>query len=196
MINEKIISFRIEPYIQEVTLQAVLDILVVAIVLTVMIFAEFPVILCVSVVIGYFAIALVLHYKVIIQAMTDKRKRDYITETVSVKSFINEFSFMGDRFGHSNIRYFYPKDMQVCRYKIKVLDNRGEEKKLRSVMSFRRSLQFAVLDKQQIDHLQVTYLKRSKILIHVEMPDEIDKISSSRKKNVVEKAIRFINMSV
>ena len=63
-------------------------------------------------------------------------------------------------------------------------------------MSFRRSLQFAVLDKQQIDHLQVTYLKRSKILIYVEMPDEIDKISSSKKKNVVEKAIRFINMSV
>lgn len=196
VVNEKAVSFRIKPYIQEDTLQIVLDILIMVIILTVLTFAKFPLIVCVAVVTGYFAIALVFHYRVVIQAIIDKRKENYITETVSIKKFIDEYSFAGDRLGRSNLRFFYPKEMQVWKYKIKLLNNYGQEKKLRSVMSFRRLLQFSVLDKQQIEHLQVTYLKRSKILIRVDLVEEIDKNTSKRKREAIKKAIRFINMSI
>lgn len=196
MVNEKAVSFRIKPYIQEATLQIILDILIMVIISTVLIFAKFPLIVCVAVVTGYFAIALVFHYRVVIQAIIDKRKEDYITETVSIKKFIVEYSFAGDRLGRSNLRFFYPKEMQVWKYKIKALNNHGEEKKLRSVMSFRRLLQFAILDKQKIEDLQVTYLKRSKILVRVDLVEEIDKNTSKRKKETIKKAIDFINRSI
>lgn len=196
MANKKTVSFRIKPYVQEATLQIILDILIMAIISTVLVFAEFPLIACIAAVMGYFAIALILHYRVVIQAIIDKRKGDYITETVSINKFIHEYSFTGDRFGHGNIRFFYPKEMRVWKYKIDVINNYGDEKKLRSVMSFRRLLEFAVLDKQKIEHLQVTYLKRSKILIDVDLAEEIDKNTSRRNKAATKKAIHFINMSI
>ncbi len=196
VVNEKTVSFRIKPYIQEATLQIILDILIMIIISTVLTIAKFPLIVSIAVVIGYFAIALVLHYRVVIQAIIDKRKEDYITETVSIKKFIDEYSFAGDRLGRSNLRFFYPKEMQVWKYKIKVLNNYGQEKKLRSVMSFRRLLQFSILDKQQIEQLQVTCLKRSKILIRVDLVEEIDKNTSKRKREAIEKAIDFINRSI
>lgn len=196
MVNEKTISFRIEPYVKEATLQAGIDIIIMVLAATVLSVIKFPLSICISIVTGYFAIALILHYRVVIQAIIDKRKGDYITETVSIKKFIDEYSFAGDSLGHSYIHFFYPKEMQVWKYKIKVISNHGEEKKLRSVMSCRRLIEFAVLDKQQIKHLQVTYLKRSKILIRVDLAEEIDKNTSRKKTPVTKKAIHFINMSI
>ena len=190
------ISFRIKPYIQEATLQVVLDVIIIAIVLTVLIVANFSPLVCISVVIGYLVIVLTFHYKIVIQAIIDNRKKDYITEIIQVKKFSKEYSFSGDRLGHSNIHFFYPKDIQVSKYKIKVICNDGAAKELRSVMSFRRLLKFAVLDKQKIEYLQVTYLKRSKILIHINYAGDVDKIPSKRGKNIIEKSIHFINMSV
>lgn len=196
MVNEKTVSFRIEPYVQEAKVQIILDILIMTMMITMLTFASFPLIVSISVVSGYFAIALILHYKVVIQAMIDKRKGDYITETVCIKKFIDEYSFSGDRFGHGYIRFFYPKEMRVWKYKIKVISTFGEENKLKSVMSFSRLLEFAVLDKQQIEFLQITYLKRSKIIIRVDLTEEIDKNTSSRKKQAINKAIHFINKSI
>ncbi len=196
MVNEKTISFRIKPYAQESTLQAGIDIIVVVLTATVLSVVKFPLSICISVATGYFAIALALHYRVLIQAFIDKRKGDFITETVSVKHFAEEYSFAGDWLGHSYIRIFYPKEMQVGKYRAKVVNNHGEEKKLRAVMSFRRLLQFSILDKQQIEHLQVVYLKRSKILIWCDLIEETDKKLSRRKKEAVKKTIHFINMSI
>lgn len=195
MVNEKTISFRLKPYIEEATLQIVLDILVVGVLLGVLIFAKMSLLVCISIVMGYFSIALFFHYRTLIQAIMDKYKRDYTTEVVIIKSFNYEYSFAGDRFGHSYIRFFYPKDMQVCKYKIKIIGDSGEKKKLRSVMSLNRLLEFTMLDKQQIEYLQVTYLKRSKILLHVDLVDEPVKITGKKKK-VIEKAIDTINMSI
>lgn len=195
-INEKIIKYRIEPYIQEATIQIILDILLVAIVTILMIVVKFNLIYILCFAIGYSVIAFILHYRVVIQAIIDKRKKEYITETVSVKSFVEEFSFIGDRLGHSYIRHFYPKDMQVQKKRIKVVDSNGEGKKLRSVMSFKRSLEFVVFDKQQIEYLQVTYLKRSKILIQVELAEKSYKKTSKKDTKVIEKALHIINTSV
>ena len=195
-INEKIIKYRIEPYIQEATIQIILDILLVAIVTILMIVVKFNLIYILCFAIGYSVIAFILHYRVVIQAIIDKRKKEYITETVSVKSFVEEFSFIGDRLGHSYIRHFYPKDMQVQKKRIKIVNSNGEEKKLRSVMSFKRSFEFVVFDKQQIEYLQVTYLKRSKILVHVELAEKSYKKTSKKDAKVIEKALHIINTSV
>lgn len=195
-INEKMIKYRIEPYIQEATVQIILDILLVAIVITLMIVAKFDLIYILCFALGYCVMAHFFHYRVVIQAITDRRKKEYITETVNVKSFVEEFSFIGDRLGHSYIRHFYPKDMQVQKKRIEVVDSNGEEKKLRSVMSFKRSFEFVVFDKQQIEYLQVTYLKRSKILIQVELTEQIDKKASKKNEKAIEKALHIINTSI
>ena len=198
MVNKKTVSFRIKPYIQEATLQAVIDIFVMVLTASFLLIVKFPLVICIFVVTGYFAIALALHYRVLIQAFVDKHKGDFITETISVKRFSEEYSFAGDMLGNSYISIFYPKEMHVRKYRVKVVNNHGEEKKLRSVMSFRRLLQFAVLDKQQIEYLQIIYLKRSRILIWCNLIEETDKKLSRRKKDEkkTKKAIHFINMSI
>lgn len=196
MVNEKTVSFRIKPYAQEATLQAGIDIIVMVLTASVLFVVKFPLIICISVAAGYFAIALALHYRVLIQAFLDKHKGDFITETVSVKHFSEEYSFAGDWLGHSYICIFYPKEMHVRKYRVKVVNNYGEEKKLRSVMSFRRLLQFSILDKRQIEYLQIVYLKRSKILIWCNLIEETDKKLSRRKKDAIKKITHFINMSI
>lgn len=196
MVNEKTISFRMKPYVQESALQAGIDIIVMVLTATVLSVVKFPLSIWISAIAGYFAIALAFHYRVLIQAFIDKRKGDYVTETISVKRFTEEYSLAGDWLGHSYIHIFYPKEMLVGKFKVKVVDNHGNEKTLRSVISFNRLLEFSILDKQQIDQLQVVYLRRSKILIRCDLLEETDKKLSRKRKKVIEKAIRFINMSI
>ena len=194
--NDKIVDFRINPYIQEATLQIALDIIVLVIVTAVLILASFPIIAWIAVDIAYFVIALIFHYRVVILALIDKQKCDYITEKISIKQFKEEYSFAGDRLGHSNIRFFYPKEMQVQRYKVKVISGSGEENKLRTVMSLSRMLKFAILDKQQIEYLNVTYLKRSKVIVAFDLAQDIENIASKRTKDKIKKSIHCINTSI
>ncbi len=196
MVNKKTVSLRLKPYLQEVKVQIVLDILIVAMILIILTLANFPLIATILCALVYFTIALFFHYKVAIQAMIDIRKGDYITEIVCIKRFTNEYSFSGNRFGHSYISFFYPKEMRVSKYKVKVIDTLGSEKKLRSVMSFRRLLEFAVLDKQQIEFLQITYLKRSKIIICICLSEKVDKNINNKKMQTINKSIHFINNSI
>lgn len=193
MVKENTVRFRVHPYAQEAIIQAGMDIIIMVLVVMVLTAAKFPLSVCIAVVVGYFVIATVLHYRVLMQAVIDKRKGDYVTETVSVKNFKEEFSFTGNWLGHSYICKFYPKEMHVQKHIVNVVNNHEEEKKLRAVMSFRRIVQFAVLDKQQIEYLQVTYLKRSKILIWCDLPEKTEKELSGKKKEAIKKAIYFIN---
>ncbi|MBR4880636.1 MAG: hypothetical protein IKU19_01810 [Clostridia bacterium] len=198
MINQKSVDFKISPYLQESAMQIVVDIISTVIISVVFILADFPLIVTVLVIAGYFVMALFFHYKVTVQALTDKRKKDYVTERVSIKEFKfnEEYSFAGNRLGHSNARLTHPKEMHVCRYKISLADSNGEEIKLRSAASFKRAMQFAILDKYEIEQLQVTYLKRSKILIRVDLADDIDKIKSRKKRDQIKKVIHTINTTV
>jgi hypothetical protein len=195
-ITDKIVNYRIKPYTQEVTLQIVLDFIVVALVTVVFVIAKIPVIACVAVDLLYLIIAVIFHYKTLIQAIFDKNKRDFVTEKISIKQFKEEFSFAGDRLGHSYIRIFYPKEMHVGKYKLKVINDKGEEKKLRAVMSFKRTLRFIDFDKNGIEYLKVTYLRKSKIIICFDLIEDIDKIPSKRKRTEIEKAINFINNAI
>lgn len=195
-ITDKIVKYRIEPYKQESTIQIVLDLVVVGFVTAVFVIAKFPVLACAFVDLLYLIIALVFHYKTLIQAIIDENKRDYITEKISIKQFKEEYSFAGDRLGHSYIRIFYPKEMHVGKYKLKVINDKGEEKKLRAVMSFKRTLEFIVFDKNEIEYLNVTYLRKSKIIICFDLIEDIDKFSSKKKKAEIEKTIDYINNAI
>ena len=195
-ITDKIVNYRIKPYTQEATLQFVLDLIVIAFVTVLFVITELPVIACVLVDLLYFTVAVIFHYKTLIQAILDKNKRDFVTEKISIKQFKEEYSFAGDRLGHSYIRIFYPKEMHVGKYKLKVINDKGEEKKLRAVMSFKRTLKFIVFDKNEIEYLNITYLRKSKIIICFNLIEDIDKIPSKRKKDEIEKAINFINNAI
>ena len=151
-----------------------------------------PSIVCIIIPMCYFAIALFFHYRIAIQAITDKRNKNYVTEVVSINNIYEEFSFAGDRLGHSYIRLLYPKDMKVQKCKIKVVDKNGEQKKIRTVMSSKQALKYMVLETEKIEYLQVTYLKNSKILLYVDLVEEPVHFTGKRKK-VLEKAIHCIN---
>ena len=103
--------------------------------------------------------------------------------------------------GHSYVRLFWPKEMDVQRYKILVTDHGEKQKKIRTVMSSYRFGKFRALNLQQAEHLRVTYLKRSKILVYVEPAEEIvdgkrKGKAETKRKAEIEKAIRAINRSV
>ena len=195
-VTDKIVKFRIQPYIQEVSLQFIIDLIVSVLVTVVFVVADFPVVVCVLFDLLYFTVAVIFHYKTLIQANSDKNKRDFVTEKISIKQFKEEYSFTGDRLGHSYIRIFYPKEMHVGKYKLKVINDKGEEKKLRSVMSFKRTLKFIVFDKNEIEYLNVTYLRKSKIIICFDLIEDIDKIPSKRKRAEIENAINYINKAI
>ena len=86
------------------------------------------------------------NYRVVLQAMLDKRNGDYVTEIVGVDKFDNDNS-VRNRAGQSSMRFFYPKEKRADKYKIKVLTVHNEKKKLRSVMSGRRLIKFIFLKK-------------------------------------------------
>ena len=195
-VTDKIVKFRIQPYKQEVSLQFIIDLIVSVLATVVFVVADFPVVACVLFDLLYFTVAVIFHYKTLIQAILDKSKRDYATEKIRIKQFKEEYSFAGDRLGHSYIRFFYPKEMHVGKYKLKVINDKGEEKKLRAVMSFKRSLEFIVFDKNEIEYLNVTYLRKSKIIICFDLIEDIDKIPSKRRRAEIEKAINYINKAI
>lgn len=195
-VTDEIVKFRIQPYIKEVSLQFIIDLIVIVLVTVVFVIAKFPAIACILVDLLYFTVAVIFHYKTLIQAISDKNKRDYVTEKISIKQFKEEYSFAGDRLGHSYIRIFYPKEMQVGKYKLKVINDKGEERKLRAVMSFKRTLRFIDFDKNEIEYLNVTYLRKSKIIICFDLIEDIDKIPSKRKRAEIEKAINYINKAI
>ena len=153
---------------------------------------KIPIIYFVCITLGYIFFELLHFYKIIIQAIIDRRKKDYVTEVVSVHKFNAEYSHSRNGFGYG----IYPKDMSVSKYKINVVDKHGEKKKLRSVMSLKRSLEFISFKRHQIDFLQVTYLKRSKILVYVDLVDELDSKITKKGRKEIESALRAINTTV
>ena len=195
-VTDKIVKFRIQPYIQEASLQFIIDLFVSVLATVVFVVLDFPVVACVLFDLLYFTVAVIFHYKTLIQAILDKSKRDFVTEKIRIKQFKEEYSFAGDSVGHSYIRIFYPKEMHVDKYKLKVINDKGEEKKLRAVMSFKRTLKFIVFDKNEIEYLNVTYLRKSKIIICFDLIEDIDKIPSKRKRAEIEKAINYINKAI
>lgn len=194
MVNNQTIRFRIRPYALEATLELVIEVVCLLLALVTFSYLEAPPLVWVDLVAFCFVFGLFLTYRVFIQANLDNLKKDYITETIQIKKFDVEYSFAGDRLGYSHIRLFYPKDMDVQRYKIIVIDHNGKQKKIRSVMSSYRKHKLFTLFYPRAERLKVTYLRRSKILIYVELAEEIFDCKQERKVEI-DKAIRAFNRS-
>ena len=194
-LNKDIVEYRIQPYIKEASIQLILDILLIGLIVAVSLIAGFSAGICISVIVGYIIMALLLHYRIAIQAIIDIRKGDYVTETVYLKEFDEEYSFIGDRTGHSYIQYFYPKDMHVRKMKIKVIKLDCRIMKIRSVMSFIRVLNFIFVKRASMEYFTITYLKRSKILVGVELYGDIDELLRKERKKSrkwLEKTIKSV----
>ena len=196
MIEKKTIVFRLEPYSRLAARAAMLDVVIVAVWVALSVVLDFPSIACIGVLFGYSVLALILHYRVILQALVDKRKGDLVTDTVDVQCFLEEFSFVGNRFGQSYVNSFYPKEMDVLQLKLIVVDESEKKKRLRAVMSHKCRSALAQLKKQGISRVRITYLKRSKIVIFIELAEELDEKVSRKTKTEIEKALRTLNRSV
>lgn len=196
MVKKKTVSAKIEPYAREATIQAGIDIILTAILLSFSVVLNLSPIICIAVPAAYIVFESVFYYRVLIQAYIDKHKGDFVTETVTIKRFSEERSLAGNSLGHSYIRNCYQKEKDVGKYKIKVVNNHGEEKKLRTVMSFRKILHFSILNDHQIEYLQITYLKRSKIIIWYDLLEETEKKLIGKKKKAIDKTMHFLNMSI
>lgn len=195
MVNIEMVRFRIHPYAVETALQIVIDIIVILLVAITFAFVRLPIIANITVCALYLVIALFFHYRIIILAFIDSMKQDYVTDTVSIQSFDEEYSFSGNYLGKSHIHLFWPKDMNVQRYKISVLDNSDNKKNIRAVMSSYRKGKFSELYLQNIDCLELTYLRRSKILVNVDLPNEIV-VNNRKRKEKIDKTIRAINKTI
>ncbi len=196
MVNEKIVHYRTEPYLREAGIQIWLDVLIVIFISFLLIGIKCPPIPAVLIIATYISVTVAFYYRLVIQVLADKRTMDSVTEVVSIHSISEELSLAGNRTGHSYIRSFYPRDEMVDRCKIKVITDKGEKKKLRAVMSFRRQIKFLLLERNEIKVLQVTYLRRSKILIGIALTEELPKNTKRKDRQIIEKALRFINNSI
>lgn len=194
MVNERQVKFRVKPYFQEAMLQFFVDILVTITLFAVFLIVGFPLDIVIVTTVVYLAIAIPIHYTTICKAIIDRQKKEYITEVLQIERFINEFSLLGDRLGHSNLRFFYPTAMQVDKYRIKTITSCGENKTLRSVLSFKRLLEFAVLEKKEARYFKVTYLKRSKILLTVDLVEPVQ--LKKKQQREILKALDIINKSI
>lgn len=196
-VTDKMLRAALKPYIGEAQTQLIIDASVIILIILVFTLIKLPVISTVVSVLLYMLAAVIFHYGIIIRAITDKIKGDYVTEKMSIPQFYEEYSFAGDRKGHSHIRSLYPKEKDVQKYKMKATNENGEEIKLRAVMSYRRKDSvFVLYYYNNIEFLNVTYLKRSKILLCVGLTQDIEKTVTKRKKQEIEKALRHINMSI
>ncbi len=193
--NKKKISFRIEPYVQEAFIQMIIDVIIVALVVVFSVWASFPAPVCVGIILVFISAEMIFAYRVLILALLDKLKGDFVTETLEIQKFIPEFSFCGDRLGNSHIRFFYSKELGVSRYKIKAFWN-GEKRKLRAVMSYKRLKNLSSLEDNKIKLLNITYLKRSKIIINVDLAEELDKKMSKKTREEILKSINYINVFI
>ena len=168
--KDKFVDYFLEPYLKEAVLKLIIDIISIGLLTVIMAALNFPIRYFIYVFIGYGVLVYFLSYRIIIRLSIDKRRKDYVTEIVSVKDFDEEQSLTGGYQGFSYIHRFYPQNMDVTRYKVNVIDKQSKKKKLRSVMSYRRRHIFRVFRERNINYLKITYLKRSKIIIHVELP--------------------------
>ena len=193
-VDGRIINYRVGHFLQETGIVIFQDVLIMILIFTGCCWMDIPVIVAVVFSLFDIVINLIFYYKVIIQAIIDKDKLEYTTEILAIKEFNAEKTIACDRDRRSYVRFLFPKDMDVNRYKIRVINQSGEEKKLRTITSKRRISRFVDLKwDYQIECLKVTYLKRSKILIGVELVEELDKKTTRKQRNEIEKTIRAIN---
>ncbi|MBQ2749223.1 MAG: hypothetical protein IJF34_05515 [Clostridia bacterium] len=195
MINQKTVRAKLKPFIQEAAFQGTLDGLLMMMLSVTLTIAEFPFFLGCCIVVAYLIIAFLLHYRILVLALIDKKNGNYITELLSVNRIKEEYVFAGNHVGETNARLFYPKEKHIRRYKILVIDDSGKEKNLRIVLSLASLFDFIALKKYGVDQLQITYLPKSKIVLSLDLPPRKSCFNHKSEKDV-HKVLRRITNSI
>jgi hypothetical protein len=114
----------------------------------------------------YLILAIFLHYNIGILQLIDIKKGDVIKCSGKIYDYKTESSLSG-HLGHSNVRWFFPKEMGVDRYKLRYVDEDGKKHFVRLIMSFEKRMivSHGFLDNKAVDYVEIQYLKRSKVLI-------------------------------
>jgi hypothetical protein len=184
-INHKI-KKAVSPYIKESKVSFIIAIAVLILVFAVCLFALEDkieaLLLSLCIVVVFLLIDYLLNYQLGINAFIDAKKMNIITRKVELVDIKRELQFSG-RY-ESLISKFYSRDMHISRYLIICKDAEDNICKFRTTMSLERYSNFYKLLKMkgQIDKFNITYLKRSKIIIWMELTGELTSKELSKKQ--------------
>ena len=197
-VSKEDIYFRTEPYLKEAGAHLGFDIFAWILVNGVCIWAQFPVLWILGLNAVYLLIDLLFVYRLIFKILKDRKEMETITETGTVIRFDQDHTGIS-RGSQENgyVSWFYPEETYgwVSKRRLTIIDSAGVKKKIRSFMSFSRQLDFKPV-KDYFGQYQITYLKRSKILIGVSVPDvPIDELPNRIRKPLI-KALKRINNSI
>lgn len=195
MNKKQTVYFRVRPYIQEAVLVGGFHILIVVLLLIGLAHGDISISWRFAICGIYFIALLSTQYRMLILALIDMKRCDYITEIAGIKLFKEELLGVRVKEFFSLKRTWFDENIQ--RYKVEVIDKNGKKKILRTITSTKRAGCIQSLDHYyQIKDFKITYLKRSKILIAVDLAEELDKNISKKEKKTIEKELRIIRNSI
>lgn len=141
--------------------------------------------------VGYFILATLLHYRIAILQLIDIIKGEMAKETVQLCNFKGENSWSG-WMGNSNVSKFYPKDKLVDRFRIYYLNKSNEIKFVRLILSHDKLTKIydTFLEENKLGNIEICYLKRSKILVAINL------LSNIKYNNKMEKYYKRIEKTV
>jgi hypothetical protein len=151
----------------------------------------------ISIGVCYYGLQFLFNYRLGILALIDRVKKDYESKVISIESVKIESSWSGWLW-HSIITSFYPKELEVNRYKIICSDESGNKDTLRLVMSREQSISLydLFIMEYKISEIQTTYCKRTKILIKLDMINDVKKNYTKRENSEIIYAISRINRKI
>lgn len=121
----------------------------------------------------YFVLSAVLNYRIAFLSLIDSVKKNIVKKSVKIIDFKVESSWSG-RLWHSNVSLFYPKNKMVDKFKLYYIDENGERKFVRTILSIekREMIYKLFLNNQNNIYVDISYLKNSKILLSFDLSSE------------------------
>lgn len=117
----------------------------------------------------YIILSCIINHRVLIAALLDKIQNNVVTEIISLTELKEDAPFKS--YGiTNNITIFYDKEMSVKKYK---LFYRTDKKRfVRLIMSEKKRFKTCteIINNPNIDKIQITYYKHSKMLISITLP--------------------------
>ncbi len=121
----------------------------------------------------YIILSCVINHRVLIAALLDKMQNNVVTEIISPTELKEDAPFKS--YGiTNNITIFYNKEMSVKKYKL--FYRNDKTRFIRLIMSEKKRFKTCteIINNPNIDKIQITYYKHSKMLIAISLPKDKD----------------------
>lgn len=193
-IKNRFTKLIVNTYYDESIYTSIIDLLVVLIVSTVLIFVakqtELSIWFGIGIVAFYIILSSVLNHTLSFLIWCDLKGDVIKTTTARVLAIKTESAWSGYLW-HSIIKDFFPKEKDISRVKILIELKNGEKMYLRTIMSFKRRMLFfeTFINGKKADEVKLNYLPKSKLLLSID-----DIIVSENKKRI--QVIEKINYSL